>query len=358
MAVDASSSAHWAKEPIRYPKCSLRQRTLQHECAIEALAPRVAFYLNACQNIKSLSLGNAATSRSTIRNIHGITLGSLTVGTKCRLGRSRLSGQSETCRSGGSVCGFALGCHMLTFLAIACKKKFVLDEYVDEAVGQMEKNAKGRLAITRVTLAPKLKFSGEKQPTQQELEEMNHSRTRECFIANSVKTEGQGRTADSYTDSVADVPFVVIHRSAKDSASAATASLVTICVICGNNDTPSDTQRMEKIVSLCKRRGFIFQSSEIYGGLNGAWDYGPLGVELKRNLKNYWWRVMVHERDDVVGMDGSILMNRAVWKASGHEDTFSDPMVDCLLTGTRFRADQIEPQSGTFTIIWCLQRNR
>src|SRR5205823_3326798 len=100
------------------------------------------------------------------------------------------------------------------------------------------------------------------------------------------------------------------------------------------------------IVSLCKRRGFIFQSSEIYGGLNGLWDYGPLGVELKRNLKNYWWRVMVHERDDIVGMDGSILMNRAVWKASGHEDTFSDPMVDCLTTGKRLRADQIEPQSG------------
>src|SRR6267378_3317955 len=103
---------------------------------------------------------------------------------------------------------------------------------------------------------------------------------------------------------------------------------------------------MEKIVSLCKRRGFIFQSSEIYGGLNGLWDYGPLGVELKRNLKNYWWRVMVHERDDVVSMDGSILMNRAVWKASGHEDTFIDPMVECLLTKRRFRADQIEPQSG------------
>jgi glycyl-tRNA synthetase len=110
--------------------------------------------------------------------------------------------------------------------------------------------------------------------------------------------------------------------------------------------TPTDAQRMEKIVSLCKRRGFVFQSSEIYGGLNGAWDYGPLGVELKRNLKDYWWRAMVHERDDVVGMDGSILMNRAVWKASGHEDTFTDPMVDCLLTGKRFRADQIEPQSG------------
>ena len=108
----------------------------------------------------------------------------------------------------------------------------------------------------------------------------------------------------------------------------------------------SDAQRMEKIVSLCKRRGFIFQSSEIYGGLNGLWDYGPLGVELKRNLKNYWWRVMVHERNDVVGMDGSILMHPAVWKASGHVDTFADPMVDCLLTHKRFRADQIEPQSG------------
>src|SRR5467141_139289 len=104
---------------------------------------------------------------------------------------------------------------------------------------------------------------------------------------------------------------------------------------------PTDSQRMEKIVSLCKRRGFIFQSSEIYGGLNGLWDYGPLGVELKRNLKNYWWRVMVHERDDVVGLDGSILMNRAVWKASGHEDTFSDPMVDCRSCKARLRADQV-----------------
>ena len=119
---------------------------------------------------------------------------------------------------------------------------------------------------------------------------------------------------------------------------------------------PSDSQRppspsygaasMEKIVSLCKRRGFIFQSSEIYGGLNGLWDYGALGVELKRNLKNYWWRVMVHERDDVVGMDGSILMNRAVWKASGHEDTFTDPMVDCRSCKARLRADQITEKKG------------
>ena len=107
-----------------------------------------------------------------------------------------------------------------------------------------------------------------------------------------------------------------------------------------------ETQRMEKIVSLCKRRGFIFQSSEIYGGLNGCWDYGPLGVELKRNLKNYWWRVMVHERDDVVGMDGSILMNRAVWKASGHEDTFTDPMVDCRSCKARLRADQLIDKKG------------
>lgn len=108
----------------------------------------------------------------------------------------------------------------------------------------------------------------------------------------------------------------------------------------------ANTQRMEKIVSLCKRKGFIFQSSEIYGGLNGFWDYGPLGVELKRNLKEFWWRRNVRERDDMEGMDGSIIMNRAVWKASGHEATFSDPMVDCLLTKQRLRADQVEPQSG------------
>jgi glycyl-tRNA synthetase len=107
-----------------------------------------------------------------------------------------------------------------------------------------------------------------------------------------------------------------------------------------------DPQRMERIVSLCKRRGFIFQSSEIYGGLNGCWDYGPLGVELKRNLKDYWWRVMVRERDDVVGMDGSILTHRAVLKASGHEETFSDPMVDCRTCKARLRADQLPEKNG------------
>jgi glycyl-tRNA synthetase len=110
--------------------------------------------------------------------------------------------------------------------------------------------------------------------------------------------------------------------------------------------TSTDPQRMEKIVSLCKRRGFIFQSSEIYGGLNGCWDYGPLGVELKRNVKDYWWRTMVRERDDVVGMDGAILMSRAVWRASGHEETFTDPMVDCRTCKARLRADQLPEKNG------------
>jgi glycyl-tRNA synthetase len=110
--------------------------------------------------------------------------------------------------------------------------------------------------------------------------------------------------------------------------------------------TSTDAQRMEKIVSLCKRRGFIFQSSEIYGGLNGAWDYGPLGVELKRNLKNYWWHVTVHERDDVVGMDGSILTHPAVLKASGHVEGFSDPMVDCRTCKAHLRTDQLTEKKG------------
>ena len=104
---------------------------------------------------------------------------------------------------------------------------------------------------------------------------------------------------------------------------------------------------METIVSLCKRRGFVFQSSEIYGGLNGFWDYGPLGAELKRNIKDYWWRSMTLLRDDVVGLDASIIMHPRIWEASGHTSTFSDLMVDCLLTKKRFRADQIEPRSGT-----------
>ena len=110
---------------------------------------------------------------------------------------------------------------------------------------------------------------------------------------------------------------------------------------------PKTSELMEKIVSLCKRRGLIFQSSEIYGGLNGFWDYGPLGAELKRNIKECWWRAMTRLRDDVVGLDASIIMHPRIWEASGHTSTFSDLMVDCLLTKKRFRADQIEPQSGT-----------
>ena len=105
-------------------------------------------------------------------------------------------------------------------------------------------------------------------------------------------------------------------------------------------------ERMEKIVALCKRRGFVFQSSEVYGGINGFWDYGPLGAELKRNLKEAWWNSMTRQREDVVGLDATIIMHPMVWEASGHTKTFSDPMSDCLITKKRYRADQIEPQSG------------
>ncbi len=98
---------------------------------------------------------------------------------------------------------------------------------------------------------------------------------------------------------------------------------------------------MEKIVSLAKRRGFVFQSSEIYGGLNGCWDYGPLGVELLRNVKEQWWQAMTY-RQDVEGIDAAILMHPTVWKASGHVENFTDPMVDCKECKARFRADQIE----------------
>ena len=111
--------------------------------------------------------------------------------------------------------------------------------------------------------------------------------------------------------------------------------------------TPKETPLMEKIVSLCKRRGFIFQSSEIYGGCGGVWDYGPLGAELKRNLRDAWWKAMTRERDDVLGLDACILMNPAIWKASGHVDTFADLMRECTLTNKRVRADHVEPQSGT-----------
>ena len=96
---------------------------------------------------------------------------------------------------------------------------------------------------------------------------------------------------------------------------------------------------MEKLVSLAKRRGFVFQSSEIYGGLGSVWDYGPLGVELKKNVKDRWWRAMVHARDDIEGLDAAILMHPRVWEASGHVAGFTDPLVDCKQCKNRFRAD-------------------
>lgn len=98
---------------------------------------------------------------------------------------------------------------------------------------------------------------------------------------------------------------------------------------------------MDELVSLCKRRGFVFPSSEIYGGLNGFFDYGPLGVELRRNIKNAWWQDMVHQREDIVGLDSSIILNPKTWQASGHIDGFSDPMVDCKESKMRYRADQL-----------------
>ena len=101
---------------------------------------------------------------------------------------------------------------------------------------------------------------------------------------------------------------------------------------------------MEKLVALTKRRGFIFQSSELYGGINGAWDYGPLGVELKRNVKDAWWKEMVRDREDVVGLDSAILMHPMVWRASGHVANFADPMVDCKKCRKRYRVDEIRPE--------------
>ena len=114
--------------------------------------------------------------------------------------------------------------------------------------------------------------------------------------------------------------------------------------------------KLEDIVSLAKRRGFIYQGSEVYGGLSGTWDYGPLGVALKRNIQNLWWKMFVDERDDMYGVDAAILMNQKVWQASGHVDTFTDPLVECSHCHARHRADKLEDpnkcptcgQTGTF----------
>src|SRR6195256_6947070 len=95
---------------------------------------------------------------------------------------------------------------------------------------------------------------------------------------------------------------------------------------------PKEIPQMEKVVSLAKRRGFIFQSSEIYGGINGFWDYGPLGAELKHNVKDLWWNTMTRQRDDVAGLEATIIMSPEIWKASGHVATFADLMVECPVT--------------------------
>lgn len=112
------------------------------------------------------------------------------------------------------------------------------------------------------------------------------------------------------------------------------------------NDKNIKNEKMESIVSLAKRRGFIYQGSEVYGGLSGTWDYGPLGVELKRNIMNAWWKMFVEDRDDMYGVDAAILMNQRVWKASGHIDTFSDPLVEDMVTKQRFRADHLLKDAG------------
>jgi glycyl-tRNA synthetase len=113
-----------------------------------------------------------------------------------------------------------------------------------------------------------------------------------------------------------------------------------------------DLPLMQKIVALCKRRGFVFQSSEIYGGLRSAYDYGPLGVELKRNVLAEWWRSVVHEREDVVGIDASIIMSPKVWEASGHVSGFSDPLVDCRTCKARFRADKAPQVEKGAEVTW------
>ena len=104
----------------------------------------------------------------------------------------------------------------------------------------------------------------------------------------------------------------------------------------------SSEARLDAVVNLCKRRGFVFPSGEIYGGTRSAWDYGPLGVELKENIKRQWWRTMVTSRDDVVGLDSSVILPAQVWEASGHVEAFVDPLVECQICHKRYRADQLE----------------
>jgi glycyl-tRNA synthetase len=112
------------------------------------------------------------------------------------------------------------------------------------------------------------------------------------------------------------------------------------------NRTGREPDRMQELISLCKRRGYMFPSSEIYGGINAVFDYGPLGVEFKNNVKHAWWQAMTRRRDDVVGLDAGILMARRIWQASGHEEVFTDPLVDCTNCKGRFRADLVAEVSG------------
>ena len=104
----------------------------------------------------------------------------------------------------------------------------------------------------------------------------------------------------------------------------------------------AEQSRLDKVISLARHRGFVFQAGEIYGGSRSAWDYGPLGVELKENIKRQWWRSMVTSRDDVVGIDSSVILAPEVWQASGHVATFTDPLTECTSCHKRFRADHLE----------------
>ena len=104
----------------------------------------------------------------------------------------------------------------------------------------------------------------------------------------------------------------------------------------------SSEARLDAVVNLCKRRGFVYPCGEIYGGTRSAWDYGPLGVELKENVRRQWWRTMVQERDDIVGLDSAVILARDVWAASGHLDAFVDPLTECQSCHKRFRADHLE----------------
>ena len=126
----------------------------------------------------------------------------------------------------------------------------------------------------------------------------------------------------------------------------ATADKSAATAMTQKDNMPEQNDLMEKIVSLCKRRGFVFPGSEIYGGLANSWDYGPLGVELKNNIKQLWWKRFVQQRDDMVGIDAALIMNPKVWEASGHVATFNDPLIECKNCHSRFRVDHLLAQSN------------